>query len=398
MNFRYISYLAILVMTLVSGCEKVSIQPTAICTDDPSFVINQAHPKATNIQAIMDKYIAKGIPGMTMLINDDNGFWIASAGMADIVNGVEMQPCHINKLGSVTKMMMGTLVWQLIQDGLLNIDDKISKHIPEVAERIENGDDITLGMLINHTSGVYDIARDLGYNLAVINDMTKSWTAEEILSYIEGKEPTNLPGEELNYSNSNTMLISLIIEAVSGQQHGDLLKSRIFEPLGMDNTVYYNYATDFPLDHLAQGYLDLNNDGGSIQNISNLNPGSGNGYTGVYSTVTDLYKFMNALLREKTLTTPDNLDFILNNMTGTDDDSWRSSYGAIHNEQRDIFDESISAYGHAGGDIGYSANLNFYPHNNTIFAATFNYGTNLTSALGDELQELRKELHLVMAE
>ncbi len=398
MNFRYISYLAILVMTLVSGCEKVSIQPTAICTDDPSFVINQAHPKATNIQAIMDKYIAKGIPGMTVLINDDDGFWIASAGMADIVNGVEMQPCHINKLGSVTKMMMGTLVWQLIQDGLLNIDDKISQHIPEVAESIENGDEITLGMLINHTSGVYDIARDLGYNLAVINDMTKSWTAEEILSYIEGKEPTNLPGEELNYSNSNTMLISLIIEAVTGQPHGDLLKSRIFDPLGMDNTVYYNYETDFPLDHLAQGYLDLNNDGGSIQNVSNLNPGSGNGYTGVYSTVTDLYKFMNALLREKTLTTPDNLDFILNNMTGRDDDSWRSSFGAIHDEYRDVFDESTHVYGHAGGDIGYSANLNFYPHNNTIFAATFNYGTNLPSALGDELQELRKELHLVMAE
>lgn len=398
MNFRYISYLAILVMTLVSGCEKVSIQPTAICTDDPSFVINQAHPKATNIQAIMDKYIVKGIPGMTVLINDDDGFWIASAGMADIVNGVEMQPCHINKLGSVTKMMMGTLVWQLIQDGLLNIDDKISQHIPEVAESIENGDEITLGMLINHTSGVYDIARDLGYNLAVINDMTKSWTAEEILSYIEGKEPTNLPGEELNYSNSNTMLISMIIEAVTGQPHGDLLKSRIFDPLGMDNTVYYNYETDFPLDHLAQGYLDLNNDGGSIQNISNLNPGSGNGYTGVYSTVTDLYKFMNALLREKTLTTPDNLDFILNNMTGRDDDSWRSSFGAIHDEYRDVFDESTHVYGHAGGDIGYSANLNFYPHNNTIFAATFNYGTNLPSALGDELQELRKELHLVMAE
>lgn len=398
MNSRYIFSLLIIFLFTIAGCQKVSIQPTVTCVEDSSFPINQSHPKAEDIQSIMGKYIARGIPGMTVLINDEDGFWISSAGMADIENGIEMQPCHINKLGSVTKMMIGTLVWQLIQDGSLSIDDKISKHIPEVADKIENGNDITLGMLLNHTSGIYDIARDLGYNLAVINDMTKSWTAEEILSYIEGKEATNLPGEELNYSNSNTMLISLIIEEVTGQQHGELLRTRIFNPLGMDNTVYYDYSDDFPLDYLAQGYLDLNNDGGSIQNISNLNPGSGNGFTGVYSTVTDMYKFINALLREKTLTTPDNLDFILNNTVGTTDGSWRSSFGAIHNEQRDIFDGSTPAYGHAGGDIGYSANLSYYPHNNTIFAATFNYGTNLPSALGEELQELRKELFLVMAE
>ncbi|KAA3627425.1 MAG: class A beta-lactamase-related serine hydrolase, partial [Bacteroidetes bacterium] len=339
------------------GCEKVSIQPTTTCVDDASFIINPSHPKATDIQSVMDKYVARGIPGMTVLINDDNGFWIASSGMADIENGIEMQPCHINKLGSVTKMFMGTLVWQLIQDGALSIDDKISKYIPEVANNIENGNDITIGMLLNHTSGIYDIARDLGYNLAVINDMTKVWTEEEILNYIEGKPATNLPGEELNYSNSNTLLAGMIIEVASGQTHAEFLKSRILNPLGMNNTVYYNYSEDFPLSHLAQGYLDLNNDGGSIQNISNLNPGSGNGYTGVYSTVTDMYKFINALLREKTLTTPDNLDFILNNTVGTTDGSWRSSYGSIHNEQRDVFDGSILAYGHAGGDIGYSANL-----------------------------------------
>jgi D-alanyl-D-alanine carboxypeptidase len=399
MKITYIKFsLLIIAFSILSGCQKVSIEPTEICVDDTSFTINQAHPKAADIQAIIDKYIAKGIPGMSILVNDENGFWIASAGMADIENGIEMQPCHINKLGSVTKMMIGTLVWQLIQEGTLNIEDKISKYIPDVAANIENGNDITLGMLINHTSGVYDIAGDLGYNLAVLNDMTKSWTEAEILGYIEGKPATNLPGEALNYSNSNTMLTGMVIEEATGQQHGALLKSYLFEPLGMDNTVYYDYSEGFPLAHLAQGYLDLNNDGGSIQNISNLNPGSGNGYTGVYSTVTDLYKFMNALLREKTLTTPENLDFILNTQFGSDDNSWKSSYGAIHDEQRDIFDENVHSYGHAGGDIGYSANLSFFPHNNTIFAATFNYGTNLPSALGDEIDNLRKELFLKMAE
>lgn len=395
-NIKY--SLIILALSIISSCGKVSIEPTAVCTDDASFIINQTHPKAAEIQAIMDKYIAKGLPGVSILINDDDGFWIASAGMADLEKGIKMQPCHINKLGSVTKMMMGALVWQLIQEGKLNINDPISKYIPEVAAKIENGSEITLAMLINHTSGIYDVAGNLDFNLAVINDMSRSWTSEQILKYLEGQPATNLPGVEVRYSNSNTMLIGMIVDVAGNRHHAALLKSKIFEPLGMDNTVYFNYDEDFPLSNLAQGYLDFNNDGGSIQNISNLNPGSGNGYTGVYSTVTDLYKFMNALMRDKSLTTSDNLDIIFNSMHSADDGTWKSSVGGIHDEYRLLLGENIHAYGHTGGDIGYSANLSFFPHNNTIFAATFNYGTNLPSELGSELRTMREELFALMAE
>ncbi len=385
-------------LCLLASCGKPAIEPTAPCLADAEFTINTAHPKAAKIQAAMDKYLAKGVPGMTLLIHDDEGFWIAAGGYADIENQLLMQPCHINKLGSITKMMIGSLVWLMVQDGSLNIDDPISTHIPEVAAKIENGDVITLAMLINHTSGIYDVAGDLGFNLAVINDLSKSWTSEELLTYLEGKPATGPPGEKVRYSNSNTMLVSMIIEAVSGRKHADLLQERIFDPLGMDNTVYYDYAADFPLPNLAQGYLDFNNDGGAIQNISLLNPGSGNGYTGVYATVTDLYRFMNALMREKSLINPANLNFILTSMRFDQWENWKSSPGAIHDEYRQLLGENIHAYGHTGGDIGYSANLNYFPHNNTIFAATFNYGTNLPSALGSELSKLREELFLIMAE
>jgi D-alanyl-D-alanine carboxypeptidase len=398
-KMKKVGILIILILGFWS-CEKSFIEPTSTCVNDASIVVNENHPKGAKLQAKIEEYIAKGIPGMTILINDDNGFWINSGGFADIENGIEMQPCHINKLGSITKMMLGTLIWHLIQEGILNIDDKMSQYLPEVASRITNGDEITLGMLVNHTSGIYDIARDLDYNLAVINDMTKSWTEEEILNYIEDKPATNEPGADVNYSNTNTMLVGMIIEAATIYQHEELLKRVIFNPLGMDNTVYFDYATSFPKEHLAQGYLDFNNDGGDIQNLSNLNPGSGNGYTGVYSTVTDLYRFMNALLREKTLTTPENLELIMNSMRVNPEGQWRSSLGAIHDEQLELFINmpNVHAYGHAGSDIAYTANLNYFPHNNTIFAATYNYGTNLPSDLGTELRQLRKELYLIMAE
>lgn len=394
---KYITYIIPILMLMSCQSEEL-IQSTTTCIPTTEFVVNTSHPKGAKIQAVMDKYIAKGIPGMSILIHDNDGFWINSAGFADLENNIPMQPCHISKLGSITKMMIGAVMWQLVQEGKLDIDAPISQYIPDVAAKITNGKDIKVAMLLNHTSGVYDIARDLGYNLAVINDFTKSWTSEEILNYIGEKPATNAPGESVHYSNSNTLLEGMIIEQITKQPHGDVLKARILTPLGMENTVYYNYAAAFPTNILAQGYLDFNNNGGAIQNISKLNPGSGNSYTGVYSTVTDLYKFMNALLVEKTLTSPQNLDLILNNMRADDEATYQTSTGGIHREFITTLPDSIKAYGHGGGDIGYSANLLYIPSNNTVFAATFNYGTNLPSALGKEVGELRKELVLIMAE
>lgn len=393
------SLLCLSILSLWIGCQPVNLIPETIaCTENYPFELNASHPKGAAIQATMDKYIRLGLPGMTILISDDDGIWVASAGFADLENQIPMQPCHINKLGSITKMMMGTLIWQYISEGKLSLNEPIQTYIPEVSARITNGSEITLGMLLNHTSGIADIGGDLNFNLAVVNDFTYSWTAEEILEFIADKPATHAPGTALRYSNTNTMLEGMILDAVTGRPHRELLQERIFDRLGMNQTVYYNYSQAFPYENIAQGYLDFHNDGGDIQNISLLNPGSGNGYTGVYSTVSDLYRFMNALLREKTLTSPENLEYIFDNFFYFEGQSWASSYGAIHDEYREVLPDSIHTYGHTGGDIGYSANLNYFPHNNTIFAATYNYGTNLPSPLGDALRELRKELFLIMAE
>jgi D-alanyl-D-alanine carboxypeptidase len=393
---RNILILALII--LISSCKETLIAPTVVCTEDADITLNESHPKAAALQAKMDEFIEKGIPGITVLIADSNGIWTGSTGYADIENDIKMQPCHLNKLGSVTKMMVGALAWQLIQEGKLSIDEPIKTYIPDVASQITNGDDITFGMLLNHTSGIYDVAGDLNFNLAVVNDFSYSWTSEEIVDFMANKPATHLPGEEIKYSNSNTMIEALIIEAVTGQKHGELLTDRILKPLGMNSTVYYDYSGDFPMDRLAQGYLDFNNDGGSIQNISELNPGSGNGYTGVYSTVTDLYRFMKALLVDKTLTTDENLTKIFDSFRLAPGGAWMSSIGGIHNEFRLVLPDEKPAYGHAGGDIGYSANLDYLPHNNTIFAGTYNYGTNLRTALREEIVNLQVELMEIMAE
>ena len=135
--------------------------------------------------------------------------------MTDIKNNILMQPCHILKPGSVTKMIIGNVMWQLQEEGQVNIEDPISNYVPELAANITYGDQITIKMLLNHTSGIYPIARDLNYNLAVVNDFTRDWSSEEIIQYFTNKPATNLPGEKFYYCNTNTLISELIIESIT---------------------------------------------------------------------------------------------------------------------------------------------------------------------------------------
>ena len=387
------SLLFISVLLLV-GCTKHFIKSTAVCVDNQDFIQSSInHPKGDALQNILDSYIAEGIPGATLLIADSNGIWTGSAGYADLQNNIKMQPCHILKPGSVTKMLIGNLLWQLQEEGKLNIKDLISNYIPNVAENITNGDQITIKMLVNHTSGIYTIARDLNYNLAVVNDFTRGWNSEDIIQYFSNKPATNLPGEKYNYSNTNTLISELIIESITGEPLETTLAEKIFNPLGMNNTVYYDYSEEFPLGNLAQGYVDFHNDGGKIQNISDLNPGSGNGYTGLYSNAEDMYLFSKALFIDNTLISENSLNEILDSFFYSESGNSASSSGAIQREDIEFFGDSITAYGHGGGDIGYAANVTFIENTNTIIVINYNYGTQFWTPLGEKIQELKRAIY-----
>ncbi len=391
MKKRFLLFISVL---LFVGCTKQFIKPTVICMDNQDFIqSSNNHPKGDALQNILDSYSAEGIPGVTLLIADSNGIWAGSAGYADLENNIKMQPCHILKPGSVTKMIIGNLMWQFQEEGILNIKDLISNYIPNVAENITNGDQITIEMLLNHTSGIYTIARDLNYNLAVVNDFTRGWNAEEIIQYFSNKPAANLPGEKYNYSNTNTLISELIIESITGEPLENTLAEKVFNPLGMNNTVYYDYSQEFPLGNLAQGYVDFHNDGGNIQNISDLNPGSGNGYTGLYSNAEDMYLFSKALFIDNTLISENSLNEILDSFFYSESGNSASSSGAIHREDIEFFGDSITAYGHGGGDIGYSANVTFIENTNTIIVINYNYGTQFWTPLGEKIQELKRAIY-----
>ena len=389
-NIKYF----IISLIFITSCKKHFIEPTKTCIDNLNFIeSSENHPLKEKLQLILDKYMNRGIPGATLLFSNNQGVWIGSSGYADLNNNIKMQPCHIMKPGSVTKMLVGNVIWQLQENGDIKIENYISEYVPDIASKITNGNKITVEMLMNHTSGIYPIARDLEYNLAVVNNFTRSWNADEIIKYFENKPATNEPGEKYYYCNTNTLILELIIETITEKPLDEVLNDRIFIPLNMNNTVYYDYSEKFPKTNLAQGYFDFHNDGGSIQNISDLNPGSGNGYTGLYSNAEDMYKFAKAVFIDYSLISENSLNQILNSFFFSESGKHASSSGSIHRQDIDFFGDSIIAYGHSGGDIGYSSNLTYIPMYNTILVINYNYGTQFSSLIGEEITNLKKEIY-----
>lgn len=353
---------------LLLGCYKPDVVDTETCTYTfPEG--NEDHPKHEVYQDIMVKYRKKGLPGMTVLMEDENGIWVGSEGKADIENNVDFLPCHPSKAASITKMMVATLTFMLHEEGKLDIDDPIADYVDDkIIRNIKNADQVSIKNCLQHTTGIYDLITDGEFYLAVLNNPNKHWKAEELARYAFNRDPYFEANTDAKYSNTNTLLVSLVLDEVLGFSHAEALRNRIWCPLTMNDT-YYQSREALP-DYVAQGYYDLYNDG-SIVNVSNLITGSGNGYGGVYSTVFDLRKFMRALYYDKTLIEEEHVEMMQE--FEYVDEKLETGVGMLR-RFKDVSDHA--GVGHSGRDLGYSADLFAFPTSNDRLMIFFvNYGT-----------------------
>jgi len=355
--------------------------------------IYKVNPKSNYYQALIDRYVSYGLPGVSLLIKDDDGFYIGSAGKADISGDIPMQPCHISKIASITKMMMGTAILRLQEKGVLSLNDPVSKYIPQsILGKISNGDEpLTIRNLLNHTAGLYDVIDDDGFYLQVLNDPSRQWTADDLLEFVYEKDAAFAfnPAEKVGYSNTNYLLLSMIVEAATGTPHSEILHHEVIDPLGLTDTYYY-WHDPLPETGIAQGYFDLYNNG-NLENLTQWNTGSGNGYGGIYSTVWDMYVYADALFIKKTLLSQASLDQML--VFHPVIESRKQIGVGCFKDFIDIGNPELDyAWGHRGRDLCYSADLFYFPEHNAIMSLIVNYGTDGNSSLRTEFLEMRDEI------
>ena len=349
------------------------------------------HPDGQDFQSILDAHVALGLPGISLQIISPEGTWTGASGMADIEEGIPFTPCHVSKTGSITKLMMASLTMKLVEEGLMDLNDPISDYIDaSILDKINMRPDVRIRNLMNHTTAIYDVITSSDFYLAVINNPSGSWDQKELLEFVYGQDAYELnEGTPAIYSNTNTLLLSLCIEEATGKEHGALLREKVLDPLSMSDTYYVGYES--APETTAQGYFDLHNNN-QLFNVSNFNTGNGNGYVGIYSTVFDLNRFIQALFVDGSLLAPSSVDSMLTELVPM----WDDGAGDMTKVGLGLFKKyyllDYQGIGHEGGDLGYAANMFYFPDNETLISYLLNYGTNGTSDLREVYEAFDKEI------
>ena len=182
--------------------------------------LNQIAASYTPHQAFM---------GTVLVADGDKVLLDKGYGMAELEWEIPNTPDVKFRLGSLTKQFTATLVLLLQQDGKLNINDPASKYLPDAPKSWEK---ITLANLLGHTSGIPNFTDLKTFGTWAAS----SHTSAEELAFFEDKALEFEPGSKFEYSNSNYEVLGAVIEKVSGKKYGDLLRERIFEPLGMKDS------------------------------------------------------------------------------------------------------------------------------------------------------------------
>src|ERR1700738_938350 len=253
-------------------------------------------------------------------------------------------------LGSMNKMFTGIAITQLAQNGKLNFNDPINKHLPDYPNK-DIGAKVTIHQLLTHTSGMGSYTND-----KFRTERTKLTTIAAHFPLFVNDPLSFSPGEKFEYSNSGYMVLGAIIERVSGQDYYTYIRDHIFRPAGMASSGFYEPGKEIP--NLAIGYTRMGPDGKPTEqfreNTDKLEIRGGPAGGG-YSTVEDLVRFHIALRNFKLLNR-DYTELATKGKVDAPGPIGRYAYGF-----GDKVLDGKHIVGHNGGWPGVAANFEMYP-------------------------------------
>jgi D-alanyl-D-alanine carboxypeptidase len=244
--------------------------------------------------AINQAMTAASIPGAIIGLWGPDGRYLRTFGVADKTTGAPMNVDMYSRIGSETKTFTVTGVLQLADQGKLGLDDPIGKYIEGVPE----SDQITLRELARMQSGLYNYSATTGFQQALFADPRGNFTPQELLGYAFAQPPVFPPGQGLQYSNTNTVLLGLVVEKVSGQSLPDYIRDHILVPLSMSHTSFPT-TNAFPDPH-PQGYTNQTANG-AVTTSTDWNPSWGWAAGAMISTLDDMHTWAPAVATGKLL-------------------------------------------------------------------------------------------------
>ena len=332
----------------------------------PSLLFAQPH-----LQQRLDSLCKAGnFPGLSVAIVNARGELSSfTSGYADMEKKTALKPSDRLLQGSVGKTYVSAIALQLVVEGNLDLDKKVSDYLGSYDwyARIPNAADITVRQLMTHTSGVmrYEFKPDFLRDLTAAP--TRVWAPADLLHYVLGEKASFAAGAGWEYSDTNYILLGMIMEQLTGKRYYDLLRQRILKPWRLKNTLP---SDRMHLNGLVQGYAGAANEFGGKDLVLDekgsfiINPQFEWTGGGIYSTTADLARWGHLLYSGRVIDTSLLLHGAVPAKLGRDT---RYGLGVI------IRPTPLGlAYGHSGFFTGYLTEMYYFPAKQICIAVQTN--------------------------
>ncbi|MDP1602362.1 MAG: serine hydrolase domain-containing protein [Legionella sp.] len=347
-----------------------------------SFADNQI---ASQLQKILNDSLANSsTPGAVLLVSSPQiGTIIVVGGVADKGGDIKMNETNNFRIASMSKTFLAVTVLKLVEQGKLNLNAKIGDLLPEYINinRIPNGQKVTIKELLQMRSGIPNYVKLEAYTNITTKMHVKKWTPQLLVYLVYDEKPVFEPDKSYEYSNTNYLLLQLIVEKLTGGSLASAIRQQISDPLQLKDTFVETIESNDSNHIKTHGYALQNK---KLSDVTYFNDGFGLGDAGMISTAQDLNRFLQALLKDKTLLSTASLQQML---------SVQEDYGlGIYQEKVD----GERAWSHNGLTSGFQGQYYYFPNKQlSIILLTNDFDTDIIDSLVERTHELINKHTLV---
>ena len=341
--------------------------------------------KDVALSAVVKRGLDHGFPGFIVAVqNGKKPVVTAAGGYSEVENKTLMNAGDRFHIASVTKIFTATAALMLVDQGKLRLDEKPLKILgAEVIGEIPHIEKITVGQLLDHTSGIYGFNNDPAYIDQWIGSKRipgKVWSEKELIELVAQREPFGMPGDSARYGDTNYVLLRLVVEKRSGVSLRSFVQRNILQRLKLEDTGYYGLNEKDSIRPTVNGYLKRSKTLDSfVQLHKSFKPATESlvnttaaverldGASGMVSTVRDLARFGRALYSGRLLK-QESMEFLLNS-TDKKIEVGQTRQGVI---KTDRSEHGLFYVSSGDGPAGINAILAYHPESDTVVATFAN--------------------------
>lgn len=344
--------------------------------------------KFERVQSKMNELVNLGIPGIVAGVKTEELSWYSAAGHSKIETQTPMNVCNLQYLQSISKTYLAVSILQLYEQGKLDLDAPVASYLPaELASWISKSDQITVRMLLNHTSGIPEYNYLPEYITVLLQNPDYPFEPIDYMELIKGKELDFEPGSRYSYRNSGFVLLALMMDHLTGD-HARFIRENIFEKLDLKNTFYRENPDYLKKVELVDGYWDRYSNG-IVENSSYLqvqNVKKMVGDDGIVTTAEEGIRFLEGLMEGE----------LIKEETLAEMKIWVNDSKAIPQYGLGLDLTTLGgkeAIGHSGGGLGAGSQLYYFPKEETYIFLAINLATVTGSPIHSKAEKVLNELY-----